>query len=262
MALDFPSSPTNGQIYGNYYYDSTTGAWRANAPLAVGVPLGGAANSLLSKTTSTDYDTRWVTDVPIANGGTGSTLGAGLVPVVPTSISVSSGSSSVSSSGLVTYSGVGTVALNGVFSSQYAYYRAFIRVNASAQNIMYMRFRSGGSTISGAGYTYSSHAFTAAGGTGSPHWGTNLTYAEINDIFPTAGGDYSYSVLEFLAPTQTGVVRGFTHMSWGYAALGAWQHHVGAGAYQDGTSVFDGFLLGLLSAGTHSGNIKVYGYPA
>lgn len=29
MPLDFPSSPTNGDIYGNYYYDSSTGAWRS-----------------------------------------------------------------------------------------------------------------------------------------------------------------------------------------------------------------------------------------
>jgi len=28
MPLDFPSSPTNGQVYGNYYYDSSIGAWR------------------------------------------------------------------------------------------------------------------------------------------------------------------------------------------------------------------------------------------
>lgn len=29
MALDFPSSPTNGQVYQNYYYDGPTGAWRS-----------------------------------------------------------------------------------------------------------------------------------------------------------------------------------------------------------------------------------------
>jgi microcystin-dependent protein len=29
MPLDFPSSPTNGQTYGNYYYDGPTGAWRS-----------------------------------------------------------------------------------------------------------------------------------------------------------------------------------------------------------------------------------------
>lgn len=31
MALDFPSSPINGQIYGNYYYNSTLGAWNSFA---------------------------------------------------------------------------------------------------------------------------------------------------------------------------------------------------------------------------------------
>ena len=32
-ALDFPSSPTNGQVYGQYVYDSTKGAWRVSADL-------------------------------------------------------------------------------------------------------------------------------------------------------------------------------------------------------------------------------------
>ncbi len=35
MALDFPSNPTNGQIYGNYYYDAATASWRSN-PLVSG----------------------------------------------------------------------------------------------------------------------------------------------------------------------------------------------------------------------------------
>lgn len=29
MPLDFPSSPANGQVYQNYYYDGPTGAWRS-----------------------------------------------------------------------------------------------------------------------------------------------------------------------------------------------------------------------------------------
>ena len=29
MALDFPSNPVNGQVYNNFYYDSTTNAWRS-----------------------------------------------------------------------------------------------------------------------------------------------------------------------------------------------------------------------------------------
>lgn len=34
MALDFPSSPTNGQVYNNYYYNSARGAWNALLPAA------------------------------------------------------------------------------------------------------------------------------------------------------------------------------------------------------------------------------------
>lgn len=43
MALDFPNSPTNGQTYGNYYYDAsvgTSGAWRANPIPVGGLPAG------------------------------------------------------------------------------------------------------------------------------------------------------------------------------------------------------------------------------
>jgi hypothetical protein len=35
MPLDFPSNPTNGQIYGNYYYDTSVASWRSN-PLVSG----------------------------------------------------------------------------------------------------------------------------------------------------------------------------------------------------------------------------------
>ena len=28
MALNFPSSPTNGQVYDNFYWDATAGIWR------------------------------------------------------------------------------------------------------------------------------------------------------------------------------------------------------------------------------------------
>ena len=28
MALNFPSSPTNGQVYDEFYYDSAAGIWR------------------------------------------------------------------------------------------------------------------------------------------------------------------------------------------------------------------------------------------
>jgi microcystin-dependent protein len=41
MALDFPASPTNGQVYDNFYYDSSMQAWRALAAATVSqIPSG------------------------------------------------------------------------------------------------------------------------------------------------------------------------------------------------------------------------------
>lgn len=34
MALDFPSNPIDGQVYGSYTYSSSTGGWKASAPSA------------------------------------------------------------------------------------------------------------------------------------------------------------------------------------------------------------------------------------
>lgn len=49
MALDFPSSPTNGQTYGNYYYDSTVGAWNSFSSTVNTVP-----STLKNLTVTTD----------------------------------------------------------------------------------------------------------------------------------------------------------------------------------------------------------------
>jgi hypothetical protein len=59
MALDFPSSPADGDVYGNYVYDSSAGAWRYGALLLAGLPAGGTANQVLSKIDSADYNAQW-----------------------------------------------------------------------------------------------------------------------------------------------------------------------------------------------------------
>ena len=59
MALDFPSSPTNGQVYGAYTYDSTKGAWSVTPVSTPSIPSGGAAGTFLTKNSSTNYDTEW-----------------------------------------------------------------------------------------------------------------------------------------------------------------------------------------------------------
>ena len=45
MAIDFPSSPTNGQVYGNYTYSTAKGAWTATAQSPLKAVVGDVAPS-------------------------------------------------------------------------------------------------------------------------------------------------------------------------------------------------------------------------
>lgn len=40
MPLDFPANPVDGQIYGNFYWDSSMSAWRATGSVSAIVPSG------------------------------------------------------------------------------------------------------------------------------------------------------------------------------------------------------------------------------
>lgn len=40
MTLNFPSSPTNGQVFGSFTYDSSLPGWRSTPDLASGMPAG------------------------------------------------------------------------------------------------------------------------------------------------------------------------------------------------------------------------------
>lgn len=134
--------------------------------------------------------------VGVANGGTGATTGAGLIPIVPSSVSVGSGSSSVSSSGTVTFTGATSISLNNVFSSSYRHYRLVIDTpTVSANGNLFIRFRNG--TTDDATNTYYQYWTmkrlngTTQDNTGGPATGyslygfitnTNVYYAFTGDI--------------------------------------------------------------------------------
>jgi microcystin-dependent protein len=40
MALDFPNTPVDGQVYDNYYYDASMQSWRAYGTINLAVPAG------------------------------------------------------------------------------------------------------------------------------------------------------------------------------------------------------------------------------
>lgn len=69
MALDFPANPVNGQVYDNFYYDSTMGTWRAQGS-------GLALNVFTNPTITGGSIGNLTTDLAIADGGTGASTAA------------------------------------------------------------------------------------------------------------------------------------------------------------------------------------------
>lgn len=69
MPLDFPSSPVNGQVYDNFYYDAEMEAWRA---LAGSTPLNTFVDPTITNPTITGGSiSGLVSDIAVADGGTG-----------------------------------------------------------------------------------------------------------------------------------------------------------------------------------------------
>lgn len=88
MALDFPASPVNGQIYDNFYYDSTMGTWRAQGS---GLALNAFVSPTITGATITGGTVSGLaTDLSVSDGGTGNSTfsdnvylkGNGVLPII------------------------------------------------------------------------------------------------------------------------------------------------------------------------------------
>ena len=241
MALDFPSSPTNGQIYGNYYYDSSRGVWRANAPLAAGIPQGGAANYILTKTTATDFDTSWQP-------------GPGLVPVIPTSVSSTGGSISYNSAtGKITATGANTaIVIDGVFTSSYTNYRIVVNDTAGS-DYCYFRSVNAGTVLTSASYSYQSlgaqagSLFYASG-----FYDAAATFIRLSAMEANQSARAFDVFSPFLSSQRTSLIG---NGRWSTASPTTWTF---SGAVNT-ASTTTGFSL-LPPSGTFAQTIMVYGY--
>lgn len=282
MALDFPSSPTNGQVFENYTYDSTAGAWRSSALYSLGVPAGGTTNQILSKIDGSNYNTQWtssptltgatltgltpagivtntaggvlgtVADIPIINGGTGVETGAGITPVIPTSATTGT----VGATGTVTFSAQTSISINGCFTSAYTRYRVFVdftTTNMTGTNTT-MVMRTSGTNNTTANYSFNGYRFmdwapAQFNSTGGAAW----TWVDSN---AQTGTSYLSGYTDFMYPQQTARTY-INHVANLYGAAGFDGAEYIAGMFNANTS-FDGFSL-LFSASS-TGTIKIYGY--
>ena len=103
MPLDFPSSPTNGQTYENFVYDTSITAWRNQ----------GSPSGLAGQVVALDNK-------------------VGLKQLIPTAITLAGGTGSITSNGTISFSACTSVAIQGVFSSLYRNYKIILNITPSA----------------------------------------------------------------------------------------------------------------------------------
>jgi hypothetical protein len=177
--------------------------------------------------------------------------GSGLVPLVPLSVSVSSGSASFSENGLVTFTSARDINLAGIFTSLYRNYLFVLNGIPSGTSEIGAWFTNSGTNISSGWYGATWFvAFAGNSGTnglrnnGNGGWignSQNSTYAinSVADIY-----------------IEQSPARAQYHFSSHSRAYGA-NYNGGYGV--DGAC--DGFRVSPLSAGvTMTGTIRVYGY--
>lgn len=131
MAINFPGSPTNGQTYLGYTWDSTKSVWRSQQTNSSAVitsttaPVGAAAGDLWfnsSDGTLYVYFNDGITSQWVESRSEIATSKVGLVPIIPTSVVLSAGTASVSSTGTISMSSVSNITVNGAFSSSFKNY--------------------------------------------------------------------------------------------------------------------------------------------
>lgn len=221
--IDFPSNPVNGQIYANYVYDSAITAWR-------------------NLNTETGFSTLNMT---------------GLKCVIPTSLSKgASGTATTNANGLVVFSGTESIALNGVFTSQYLNYKVIIThdggsVDSSTTNF---KFRTGLTDRTG-GYYYSGWRTNAIDGT-SGIWNGNNTNSIHYGYDRNTLTNHAIASMDIGRPFESRQ-SSVTLLSENYS--GSAFSNLFLGAVASTNESHDGISFSY-SSGLHSGTISVYGY--
>jgi hypothetical protein len=180
----------------------------------------------------------------------------GVKLIVPSSVTVGSGSGSVATQGTVSFSGASSVSINGCFSSTYDHYEIKFQGVASTNISLLMRMRVSGADDSGNNYQANSIFATPASTTIGSATGNSSATSAIYPVFMTTGKHLT--TIQMSNPFETSATP-MTYHSWsgdGTSGFNLW----GAGRHTGSTS-YTGFSL-ITSSGTITGTVSVYGYKA
>ncbi len=182
-------------------------------------------------------------DVSRLGNSVSTNLTPGLSPVIPTSVSVGSGSGAVAAGGAVTFSGSSSLTVNGCFNSTYQNYKIYFSTSAGQANVeLRLQLTSAGTSNSG------SYLWQPSGGVGSTVESSfPLTFVQYNGV--TAN---EFSLLQPALAVHTQYVT-----DWNYDDGGSIIYRRIGGKHRVNTS-YDGFVI--TGATTMTGTIRIYGY--
>lgn len=253
MATNFPSSLDNftNPVSGNtldspshslQHSDANDAIEAIEAKLGVGNSPAGSATAGQVLTISAAGTSAWTTPAVL-----------GLAQIIPTSVTVGSGSGSVSATGGVTFSGASSVTINSCFNATYENYLILLDHTTSGGGNLNLQFTSAGTPNSTTGnYRFSGFysVYTSAtlnGSNSSTSWGQFIVGA-------SGATNNSYAVIEiggpFSSTRNTSLLVQDQRSDYGYEVRG--------GALTVTTS-YDGIKL-FSDAGNISGNCRIYGY--
>ena len=179
---------------------------------------------------------------------------AGLIPIKPSTVTVATGSASVNTLGVVTFSGATSVTLNNVFSSGYKNYGYLINISAvsDVSTVLNLQLASSG-TASNTNYNWAgvrslsgTPSLTATEGSSAGYW----SILEIGSAAPPAA--VSGEIFEPASSNYSEI----TYRGMGYSGSYLATRH-GSGRHF-GTS-YDGVKI-YPAAGTFGGTIQILGY--
>jgi hypothetical protein len=182
------------------------------------------------------------------------------VPVSPASVSVGSGSATVSGNGQIAFSGVTSIAVDGVFSSTYQNYKLFWNLDSSSANfypsLQYRKASLPNATASS--YLFSIFYMDCIGGSGAFTWSSGSTSALFTygtkSGFPSSG---SFDINSPMISRYT-TLSGVSQTSYG-TTTGQQLASLTTAATHTVNDTFDGFVVS--SGGpTFTGTIRIYGY--
>jgi len=179
---------------------------------------------------------------------------SGLVPVVPSSIVIATGSGSANALGQVSFTGATAVSLNGVFSSQYLNYRIMWRINTSVSTTLVARLRASGTDNTTASSYVTSGQYFRSNSTNAAF--TGVTTAWNICLINSPGVGRAMGTLDLSSPNIASQTVGNGNSS-GHDSTSAMG--IFTGYLHSVTTSYDGISF-IPNSGTITGEIQVYGY--